>query len=285
MQIKITNMKKTTINILAALLITVFAQAQNANLAETAPKGILVFLGTKIPNGVKAQSIKIEKKTGNSDWKFLTEVKAPASETDFLAKVNENKKYFPDTKMPANEQFSAGWKAGVRNGLLDSVGYVGKIMAGRIALGLCYYDMDVKEKTNYQYRITINGNSANDSYTSNIATYPLHPKFDDVYLNDYDFSDKGLYIRWRSVGRNPSSDFKVYRYDNKLPVEVIGSNGQYKIRDTTFYSLQDKNVTVGKSYQYSVVGIDKFGNTAYGSSPTVITTTNFNSVYFKKADA
>ena len=86
-------MKKLAINIFA-ILITAFCSAQTGNLAETAPKGILIFLGTKIPNGVKVQSIKLQKKTGTGDFKSLAEIKSPATEQEFLTRVNENKKYF-----------------------------------------------------------------------------------------------------------------------------------------------------------------------------------------------
>ncbi len=278
-------MKMKPIILFFALFMHIATQAQNVNIAETAPKGILVLLGTKIPNGVKAQSVKIEKKEAGSDFRFLSEVKSPASEADFLAKVNDNKRYFPDTKAPSAETLSKAWKTAARTGSLDSVGYVGRIPFVRIALGLCYYDLDVKEKTGYQYRITINSNGSAETYTSNSASYPLHPKFDDAVLNEFDFSKKGLYIRWKSVGKNPAVDFKAIKYVEKKPVEATGDRSQYTVRDTTYYVFMDRNAAAGKNYQYTLVGLDKYGNTAYGSTPAVITTTDFNSVYFKTSNA
>lgn len=263
----------------------VHAQSAVTQLAETAPKGILVFTGNKIPNGVKAQSIRIERREDNGSFQFIAEVKAATSEAEFLTIVNSNTKYFPDLKMPAEESVKATWRAAVRTGLLDSLGYIGRIPAVRIALGLCYYDKNVKEKVNYQYQVQVKTGGRDENYTSNTATYPYHPKFDEAALHEFDFSRQGLYLRFYSIGTNPASEFKLMRYQDKIPVEVKGERSVYKVKDTTFYVMNDAAVVAGKQYQYSLVGLDKYGNTAYGSDPAIISTVDYSNVFFKKTDA
>jgi hypothetical protein len=275
-------------NLLLAFIMMTFAagRAQTVEMAENAPKGILVFLGKNIPNGIKAKSIKIERKEGSSGWKFLAEVKSPANEAEFLSKENDNRKYFPDIPESPLQNLKNAWKTAVSTGLLDSVGFYGKIPSSRIALGLCYYDIDVKEKVIYQYKVTFKLRDNDEEAISNIVTYPFHPKYDKVILNDYSTSkDGGLYIRWQSKGKNYPSGFKIFKYDGKTPVEITGNKGIYKKRDTTFYTIFDKTAVSGKTYQYSLVGLDKYGNTSYGSELSIINTGDILKTFFVASGA
>ncbi|MFN8277422.1 MAG: fibronectin type III domain-containing protein [Chitinophagales bacterium] len=276
-------MKKILFSLLC-LPCCMMAWAETPQLVATAPKGFLVFLGSGIPNGVKATAIKVEKNNG-SGWQQMAEVKAPADEAQFLLAVKQYAPYFPDTKLPSEPALKRAWATARRTGSLDSVGFEGRVIAVRLALGAAYYDRNAKDNEKAQFRITIQANNNNETLTTNEVRYPFHPAFDNAVLSDYDYSQKGMYIRWRSVGKNAPADFKVYRFVDKKPVEVTGATAQYRIKDSTYYSIQDTAVAAGKQYQYALVGLDRFGNTAYGSAPVIVKATNFNSVYFKKTAA
>jgi len=276
---------KNVILIAALAITTLLANAQN-KIANPAPKGIMVYLGVKIPNGVKVNSIKIERKSDKENYKRLVEVKAPVADSDFKAKAKDYKKYFPDYTFPSDSMLSAMWVRAVKYGLVDSLGYWGLHPAVRMALGMMYYDLEANEQTVYTYKVSLQGNT-NEENTSDAVSYPYHPVYEAPYLYQYEKLKEGLYIKWASVGNNAPDGFKVYRYaDTKTPEEVTGTHTKYTTKDTTFYYVLDKNVTAGKVYQYSLVGVDKFGNTSYGSNPIIINLTDFSTVFFPalKAD-
>lgn len=265
--------------IAALAVITLLANAQN-KIANPAPKGVIVYLGVKIPNGVKVNSINIERKTDKDNYKRIAEVKAPVAESDYMAKAKDYKKYFPDYTFPSDSMLSAMWVRAVKYGLVDSLGYWGLHPAVRMALGMMYYDLEVKEQTIYTYKVTLQGNS-NEENTSDTVSFPYHPVYDAPYLYQYEKLKEGLYVKWATVGKNAPDGFKVYRYaETKTAEEIKGGNTKYKVGDTTFYYVLDKNVTGGKVYQYTLIGVDKFGNTSYGSKPAIINLTDFSTVYF-----
>ncbi|OJV24147.1 MAG: hypothetical protein BGO32_03840 [Bacteroidetes bacterium 37-13] len=269
-------MKNCIISI-AVLLISISISAQE-EFAFAAPKGIFVYLGKNIPNGKKISSILLSRKDEKGNFKKLAEVKCAATEQEFMSEAKDAAKYFPDFSFAPDSSLKSVWLRASKYGTLDSAGYWAMHPAVRMALGILYYDLDAKENTKYSYKF--------DNYTSTEVSYPFHPKYDDVSLSEYQYDKNGLYIRFKSVGRNPSKAFKLYKYnDDKKPEEVSGIRNQYKIKDTTFYIINDTKVTAAKQYQYSWIGVDVYGNTSYGSLPFIIDLRDFSTVYFKRIKA
>jgi len=280
-------MKNNSVKIfftLFALLTAGFVSAKDERVYP-APKGILVFLGKKIPNGKNAESISVQRKDEKGDFSSVADVKCATGESEFISKSNEWKKYFPDLTFPEEKTLKTIWAKASQYGLLDSCGGWSYHPAVRIALGLVYYDLQAKENVKYQYKILVKGRT-NEEATSDLVSYPFHPVFDEIFLNTYSYGKEGLYIRFRSVGNNKPAEFKVFRYDeSKKPQEVKTMHSDYSVRDTNYFVVQDKTAAAGKVYQYSLVGVDRFGNTAYGSAPVIVSTQDFNALYFKKTGA
>lgn len=250
-----------------------------------APKGILVFMGKKIPNGKSVQSIAIQRKEEGGNFSALTEVKCATGQSEFVAKSNEWKKYFPDLSYPSDSMLKAIWVKASRYGLLDSCGGWAYHPAVRIALGLVYYDLTAKENVKYQYKISFKGQVSED-VTSAVTLFPFHPKFDEIGLETYSYSKEGLYLRFKSVGKSKPAEYKIFRYDDtKKAEEVKAIHSDYSVRDSNYFIIQDRSVAAGKTYQYTLVATDRFGNTAYGTTPAIVSTTNFNAFYFKKTVA
>lgn len=264
-----------------ALLIVLFTAANlyaQQQFSFAGPKGIFVYLDKRIPNGVKTSSIAVYRKEERGDFKKIADVKCATSETDFFNKAKDAAKYFPDYNFPPDSSLKIVWTRALKYGVLDSVTYWGMHPAVRMALGILYYDTEAKEKVLYSYKV--------DDRISAPVSYPFYPKYDDVTLSEYQYDKNGLYIRFQSVGKNTPNAFKVFKYNEAGKHEqVSGQHTKYKVKDTTYYIVVDKNVNADKTYQYSLLGVDMHGNMSYGSQPVLINLRDFSTVYFKKTDA
>lgn len=263
-----------------AILFTLCSLGVSAQqeFAFAGPQGIFVYLGKKIPNGVKATSISIQRKDDKGDFKKIADVKCAATESEFISKAKDAAKYFSDYSFPADSSLKKVWARATKYGTLDSATYWAMHPAVRMALGVLYYDTDAKEKTKYTYRV--------NDLTSTEVQYPVYPKYDEVSMDEYQYHNNGLYIRFKSIGENTPHAFKVYKYnDASKAEEVTGIHNKYKVRDTTYYVIVDKNITAGKQYQYSWVGVDMHGNTSYGSLPFIINLRDFSTIYFQRTNA
>ncbi len=268
---------KKNITLLLLLLASAHVYAQQ-QFAFAAPKGIMVYLDKRIPNGVKLSSITLWRKDEKGDFKKLAEVKCAENETAFFNKAKDAGKYFPDYSFPPDSALKIVWARAAKYGVLDSVTYWGMHPAVRIALGVLYYDTEAKEKTLYSYKV-------NDRVSAPVS-YPFYPKYDEATLSEYQYDKNGLYIRFQSVGKNTPNAFKVFKYnDSGKAEEVTGQHSKYRVKDTTYYIVVDKSVTAAKTYQYSLLGVDMHGNMSYGSLPVVINLRDFSTVYFKRTSA
>lgn len=267
--------KKIFAIILLAFSVHSFAQEQ---FTFAGPKGIFVYLGKDIPNGAKIEAIQLSRKEENGNFKKLIEVKCASTEQEFISKAKDAGKYFPDFDFPPDSSLKLVWARASKYGLLDSATYWAMHPAVRMALGILYYDLDVKENTKYAYKV--------NNFTSTEVSFPFYPKFDTASLSEYQFDKNGLYIRFKSIGKNPAKSFKVFKYnDAQKPEEVNGIHSQYRIKDTTFYIIVDKKVTAAKKYQYSLVGVDFYSNTSYGFPSIIINLQDFSTVIFNRTKA
>lgn len=267
--------KKIFTIILLAFAVYSFAQEQ---IAFAGPKGIFVYLGKDIPNGVRIESIQLSRKEENGSFKKLKDVKCASTEQEFIDKAKDAAKYFPDFDFPPDSSLKIVWAKASKYGLLDSAGYWAMHPALRMALGILYYDLEAKENTKYNYKF--------NSITSAEVSFPFYPKFDTASLNEYQFDKNGLYIRFRSIGKSPAKSFKVFKYnDAQKPEEVSGIHSKYSVKDTTYYIIVDKKVTAAKKYQYSLVGVDFYGNTSYGFPPVIISLQDFSTIIFNRTKA
>ncbi|MCO5230350.1 MAG: hypothetical protein M9958_04245 [Chitinophagales bacterium] len=268
---------KNNILILLVLIIGSYVSAQE-KFAFPGPKGVFVYLGKEIPNGVKVESIQLSRKEGNDSFKKLINLKCATTEQEFITKAKDATKYFPDFNFPSDSSLNIIWQRASKYGLLDSATNWALHPAVRMALGVLYYDLEVKENLKYAYQYK--------DITSTDVSFPFHPKFDSVSLNMYQYDENGLYLRFQSLGNNPPRSFKVYKYnDAQQPEEVFGVRNQYRFKDTTFYILVDKNSTKGKKYQYSLIGVDQYGNTSYGAAPIIVNLQDFSTVIFNRTKA
>ncbi|MCZ2394278.1 MAG: hypothetical protein LC105_10500 [Chitinophagales bacterium] len=268
---------KNGILIILVLFIGIKVSAQE-NFAFPAPKGIFVYLGKEIPNGVKVELIQLNRKEGNDSFKKLITLKCADTESEFILKAKDAAKYFPDFSFPSDSLLNIIWQRASRFGLLDSATNWALHPAVRMALGVLYYDFEVKENVKYSYKV--------NNFISTEVSFPFHPKFDTVSLNEYQYDKNGLYLRFQSIGNIPPKSFKVYKYnDAQQPEEVRGIHSQYRIKDTTYYIIVDKNSTRGKKYQYSLIGVDQFGNTSHGAAPIIVNLQDFSTVIFNRTKA
>jgi fibronectin type 3 domain-containing protein len=255
--------------------------SQKNEFCHEGPIGIFISGGKQIPNGVKIKNIVIERKEDKSDWKKLVELVTPATESEFKLKFADACKYFPDYSLPSDKKLSAIW-SNTKFGLSDSLGFWGSHPAVKMALGLMYYDLDVKKNTLYYYRIILNGTT----YESKAFSLPFNPVFDELHFSESWYNNDDLNFKWYSIGKNPANSLKVFTYnEQKKPVEVKADVLYYKNKDTSFYVFIHKGLKAGVDRQYSIVGLDQYENSSLNSAQAVIAAVNSNAVYFTKTKA
>lgn len=256
------------------------AQNTNQEICHPGPIGIFVSGGKFIPNGIKIQSITIERKEGNGEYKKITDLISPKTESEFLTKVKDAAKYFPDFEFPDEKKLIAIWNKS-KYGQSDSLGYWGKHPAVKMALGILFYDMDVSSKNAYQYKIS----SGEKISESKFYQIPYHPEFDELHFHSSWYNKDGLTMKWYSTGKKPANGLKVFTYNSKKePIEAKTTILIQPIKDTTFYFVIEKQIVSGTERQYSVLGIDQYENASLNPAQAIISSDNVQSLFFKKTN-
>ena len=252
--------------------------AQN-EFAFAGPQGVFVYLGKAIPNGNITESISLYRKSEENDFKEIVKVNSVKTEMEFIDRAKEYSKYFIDFHFPADSILQKIWARSIRYNVVDSLGSWGTHPAIGMALGVIYYDQQVDENVPYQYKV--------NNIFSNEVIYPIQIVQDEVFLQSYVYKANGeLNLRFYSVGKNLLSGFKLFKYNNEIkPEEVEGERTTYRSKDTTFYVITDKKLAGLRSCQYSLIGVDKFGNMTQGCDPIIIKLNEFSTTYFVTTQA
>lgn len=271
-------------------LITMPLFSQNSDFARQGPSGIFVGLGKNIPNGIKISHYKIERSENGGTWKLLVvECKTPATFEEFLVKAENNNILFPGNAVPARDQLEKLWQKAGTAGVFGTEDAWGLTLAVRMAFCVIYYDKDISENIKYSYRVTsfdLSGAQLEQSI-SDAVSWPLVPVFDTITLVDYTRSAKLFSMKWRSAGKHPADDFRVYCFENEKPKMLTGNTIIYTKKDTTWYLYQDQSpeITGMKELICFLVPMDIYWSMGKSTPVTQIGSTDFNSVYFTQTKA
>jgi len=277
------------ITLIISWLNPVHAFCQNADFVRPGATGIFIGLGKNVPNGLVTTSYRIERSGEDGSWKVIGEAKAPATFDEFLSKVEVNKSLFSGNAVPSHDRMEKLWTKAGKTGVFDSGDSWGLTIPVRMAFGLLFFDRDVKDKTRYKYRVTaldVTGGQLEQS-VSEFVTWPLVPVFDAITLVAFEKSARVLSLKWKSVGKKPAADFRVFRFENEKPVMMNGKAVVYAKKDTTWYFYQDNSIDIlgMKDLMCFLMPMDAYEN--MGRSTPVIQAggTGFDRVYFTRTRA
>ncbi len=259
--------------------------AQNSETAQPGPKGIYLSLGKNIPCGKPTLLYRIDRKVKGGAWMPMTELRFPATYAAFRAKLEKARAALPAQPLPTEPKLKALYSKAAESGKVDSLGKRIQIPV-RLALGIMFYDSDVKNDNEYQYRVTEIQSAQNQAepMISNTVSVPFTAKFDEIVLVETSRDDNSAFIRWRSAGNNPSPLFMVFRIEDKKPVAASGLTGHYTMNDTTYYTYRDTlgALATARELQYFLAPYDLLGNPGKQSQTAVITRDNFIKASFLK---
>lgn len=245
-----------------------FCPGQETRQAWPGPKGVFLFTGNQIPSGMPLSACLVERSDAAGKWVKVEEVKLPATFQQFMEKINESKKLFPDQPLPVQSKLEILYKKAQLTGTVDSLsGW--KNYPVRMALGVMCYDDKVIKGT-FRYRITQldSGHKEIASVITNEVTMPHKAVFDSIRISESSRTAKINYIKWFSAGENPAPLFQPFKYENGKSVSISGWTGRTKVNDTTYYSFTDSVAGPVSAEQYFIIPYDPFGNA--GSSSEIL---------------
>lgn len=280
--------KLTYYPILFLFLLPAKFQAQTTDMARSGPNGNFIFLGKNVPSGKIISQFIVERRLKGADWKQLAEVKAPVSFTEFNSRLDAAKSILPVQPLPTGAMLEEMFRQATQWGTTDSIKSWRNEYPLRLALGLMYYDADVKPGNEYQYRVTGVNNAAmrQNIYTSNVVQFPYSPGWDTILPAAHSYKDNKLYIRWRSIGNSPAPLFMVLKFVNQKPVLASGKTIRYTIHDTTSYVYADSLlIPAGEKPQYFLSPYDNFGNPGRPTSVVVINKDDLSQAFFTHTKA
>lgn len=277
--------------ILASILIAIIAvfiplasDAQTTQVARPGPQGIFIFPGSFIPCGTVISSYKIERRSADSIWKPLYELKTPASLNGFLSAVDKAKLLLPSQPLPSQQKLQSIYEKAKATGSMDSLRGTILHYPVKMALGLIYHDSSAK-KGSYQYRVSAldKAKKALQPIESDWISMPFKAVFDEVQLVESSRNDKSVTIKWKSAGNNASPLFMVHTVEAGKPANASGITGRYTVNDTTYYTFRDsiKPALAEKELQYYMVPFDLLGNAGKPSRVVAITSDDFSKASFR----
>ncbi len=257
--------------------------AQTEELAKPGPEGIFLFPGKFIPCGKMVSIYKIERRETDSSWKSLAEISCPVTFKNFLNSIDKAKKLLPSQPLPSQQKLQQLFDKARQAGTVDSLKGMILHYPVRMALGLMYHDSTARTGS-FQYRIQaldINGKALSTGVSERISM-PFKAVFDEVRLSESSRSEKSVFIKWTTAGKNPSPLFMVHGIENGKAFNAGGTTGRYTINDTTYFTFTDsiKPSQSEKELQYYYVPFDLLGNAGNHSQVSAITYDHFNKAVF-----
>ncbi len=257
--------------------------AQTSEMARPGPEGIYVFLGKNIPSGKNISAYRIERRVKDGVWKQITEVKTAVTFAEFNSKLEAARALLPAQQLPSGASLESIWQQAKQSGTTDSIKDFRNEYPLRLALGTMYYDADVKNGNDYQYRVTeVNAmGSPLNNLLSNTVQLPYIPVWDAIELSEASLNDKSVYIKWRSAGKSPAPLFMVLTFEEQKPVIATGNTIRYTTKDITNYVYEDSLVKpLTGNLQYFLTPYDNLGNSGAPTEVVVIEKENFGQAFF-----
>ncbi|HNX43151.1 MAG TPA: hypothetical protein PLJ84_03380 [Bacteroidales bacterium] len=239
--------------------------AQQQDMAWPGPKGVFIFTGDKIPTGQVIYAYQVERTGPDSVWVKIGVLRTPATFQQFLDKVNDTKKIFPDQPLPASAKLEQLFKKALATGTVDSLtGW--KNYPVRMALGVMYYD-DHAVNGKFRYRISEvdTARKVVSSVITNAVSMPHTAKFDPIMVDESSRTAHLNYIRWYSAGNNPAPLFQPFRFENGKNIAISGWTSRNSVNDTSYYTFTDSVPGAIKAEQFFIVPFDPFGNAGAAS--------------------
>ena len=276
------------LSIVSVLFLTMSAYSQTADFVHSGPSGIFVGLGKYVPCGIKVSSYNVERATGVEDWKLLSECKIPATSEEFFRRVELNKNLFTGNSLPSHSQIEKLWQKANQTGSFDPADSWVLSIPVKIAMGMIYFDREVKENGKYKYRVTAFNPTGGiiEQNVSQVVGWPYVPVFDSIELVNLELNKQLLSLKWKTVGKKPASAFRVYCFEKEKPKMMSGKTIVYTKKDTTYYLYKDSSPeTLGmKDLMCFLVPLDAYENQGKSSGGVQISS-EFNQVFFRKTVA
>jgi hypothetical protein len=274
----------TLLIVVTALFIPHVSDAQTSQIARPGSQGVFIFPGSYIPCGTAIISYKIERRSADSIWKPLYELKTPASLNGFLSAVDKAKLLLPSQPLPSQQKLQSIYERAKAAGSVDSLKGTILHYPVKMALGLIFHDSTAK-KGSFQYRVSAldKTRKAIETRESDWVSMPYKAVFDEVQLVESSRNEKSVTIKWKSAGNNSSPLFMVHKVEAGKPANAAGITGRYTVNDTTYYTFRDsiKPALADKELQYYMVPFDLLGNAGKPSRVVAITSDDFSKASFR----
>ena len=286
MKILILRNKLSIILILSVLPLVSMVGQREIEMSVPAPKGILVFAGMELADGVKVDNYTVERSYDKRQWENLTELKSPHSWETFRANIEKWKPDFGFQGIPGNEDLRVRWQKCETANVIDSMGYWSASTAIRLASGIAFYDQTATKDVRVWYRVKAlkNGKSVSENISEPVQ-YPFVPQYDAVSLNDKNVDKTIFYLKWQSEGTNPAPYFGIRYYENEQLKDARGSLAKYKIGTTTYYIFQDSTRYLKADRQYFLNPLDVYGNPGVGTDITLVSALSANKTFYQRTRA
>ena len=281
------NIVLATIILTVMLCLTSFVawSQKQINNAHPAPKGILIFVGQELANGVRVDEYTIERSGDKRKWEMVCRLQAPSEWEIFAGQYKKWSNDFAFQHPPIVESLREKWGKCEAYGIIDSMGYYTTITPVLLAAGLTHYDQDVKENTKVWYRTKSYKNDiVLSDFISSPVQFPEIPEFDDITLDDKNLSKDFLYLKWKSKGTNPAPAFEVRFYENDKINKASGDIASYKVDNTTYFLYQEPITSTYNQRQYFMNPLDFFGNKGIASKFAFISSSDASPMYFKNVN-
>ncbi|MEI7661803.1 MAG: hypothetical protein WCK34_06390 [Bacteroidota bacterium] len=258
--------------------------SQEADMLKPGPKGMFVFTGKNIPNGTGITAIKIERKSGQGDFKTIAELKFPPDYEAFSRANVANHELFPHQEMPAQADLRSFYAAASRVSLLDSVSLSKMTMAERLSAGNVFYDPGITPQNNEVYRVTHIGKTGNTvaQFISKPSGSIPPPKHEVPVLTELHNQGTDYFFTWTMTGEKGSTWFTVYRILGDKQVECKGTMMCSVTGDTTRYSftMPVDHSAVGNHDYFCMIPFDRFENRGAASAVCIMEPANYSKTTF-----
>ncbi len=247
------------------------ANAANAQSVYTrvhaGPKGVWVMLGKQIP---KDFHYEIERKD-LGDWELVHSSFAPTSRDEIQARVFDivrlNIGY--ETAL-TDKEIDFLWKE-CKAGRSDSLFSYFSHYPVLYALGLAWYDGDVRKGNNYTYRIKIISKREENQPAVTLGPSSIPgPKVPATFkIDGAKATGKGISLEYLITNQKDLHHVKVLRsYYLRSGYEVINPELIfYKEKEKYFLNVLDNTATPKVPYAYVVIPVDAAGNQGDSTKP------------------
>ena len=286
MKILILRNKLSIILILSVLPLVSMVGQHEIEMSVPAPKGILVFAGMELADGVKVDNYTVERSYDKRQWENLTELKSPDSWETFRANIEKWKPDFGFQGLPTPEDLKKRWEKCQKFNVIDSMGYWAASTTIRLAAGIALYDQTAPKDKKIWYRVKglKNGKILSENISLPVQ-YPIIPRYDEVTLTDKNVDRSVFYIKWQSQGSNPAPYFGMRYYEDGKLKQANGFIAKYNIGNVRYYVFQDSTRYLKSDRQYFLNPMDIYGNQGVATDIVLVSGMSVNKTFFHRTKA